>query len=443
MEVKKLFLSLWIIVLSHARSGFAQIHVIDTNGNLPTVSTQELYSCKFTLVESIPENLTFTSGQPLLMSTHSAHKHLLAKATSSIHLASFYWSMLSSDTEVSDYSAFEGEDIFSDLLEVVSNGTLEVKIVQNITSNNTERLAAAGADVRTIDFQRLLHAGVMHTKMWVVDKLHVYIGSANFDWRSYTQVKELGVLIENCPEIAADADNLFDIYWYFSSPARPSELGVSSTTFSTNMNMTNPQYIKYNKTEALVYLSSSPPMFCADGRSSDVDAVVNIIRAAKEFIYISVMDYIPLIVYSNPQTFWPVIDDELRKAAIDRKVAVYLMASKWAHTKRDMYAFLNSLKALRNATSLKVNIQVKLFTVPSYTQTQKSIPYSRVNHSKFMVTDNHAYIGTSNWSGDYFVNTGGVGFVLQDTGNGNIGLREQLIQIFQRDWNSTYARDIY
>lgn len=30
--------------------------------------------------------------------------------------------------------------------------------------------------------------GVLHSKFWVVDGRHVYVGSANMDWRSLTQV---------------------------------------------------------------------------------------------------------------------------------------------------------------------------------------------------------------------------------------------------------------
>ena len=41
----------------------------------------------------------------------------------------------------------------------------------------------------------------------------------------------------------------------------------------------------------------------------------------------------------------------------------------------------------------------KLFEVPAYTEAQKRIPYARVNHNKYMVTDNAAYIGeTSSFS---------------------------------------------
>lgn len=63
-----------------------------------------------------------------------------------------------------------------------------------------------------------------------------------------------------------------------------------------------------------------------------------------------------------------------------------------------------------------------------------------------MVTDKVAYIGTSNWSGDYFVNTAGVGLILEDpVSDRNETLRtirSDLAKVFDRDWNSKYARDL-
>ena len=44
------------------------------------------------------------------------------------------------------------------------------------------------AEVRTLDMTSLLGAGVLHTKFWIVDEQHFYVGSANMDWRSFTQV---------------------------------------------------------------------------------------------------------------------------------------------------------------------------------------------------------------------------------------------------------------
>ncbi|XP_059167441.1 5'-3' exonuclease PLD3-like [Physella acuta] len=418
----------------------SQIHHIGS-GEEPTNPP-----CIFTLVESIPENMTYSANDRRLMSTYDAHMRLLDRANSSIHLASFYWTLRGSDTEVHDYSSVQGEDIFQKLSDIVKGGEMDVNIVQNSTSNETDELAASGARVRTINFPKLLNAGVLHTKMWIVDDQHAYIGSANFDWRSYTQVKEIGILIENCPTLVKDAKNIFDIYWYLSNetiPTVPAQLPddlTPETTYQSPMPL-----VYYNETQGRVALSSSPPPFCPSGRLQDIDAIIHVIQAANKFIYISVMDYLPLVIYTRPEQFWPVIDNELRKAAYERHVSVYLMASKWPHTKVDMYAFLMSLYDLKRAKVHRIDIQVKLFTVPS-TPEQKQIPFARVNHNKFMVTENHAYIGTSNWSGDYFVNTGGVGFTLEEPDDGVLdgsNVREQLVDVFLRDWNSTYTEYVY
>lgn len=48
----------------------------------------------------------------------------------------------------------------------------------------------------------------------------------------------------------------------------------------------------------------------------------------------------------------------------------------------------------------------KRFIVPTNSNLDK-IPFARVNHNKYMVTDLAVYIGTSNWSGDYFIDTAG------------------------------------
>lgn len=119
---------------------------------------------------------------------------------------------------------------------------------------------------------------------------------------------------------------------------------------------------------------------------------------------------------------------------------------------------------------MKIYFFQKRFIVPS-TADQAKIPFGRVNHNKYMVTDRTAYIGTSNWSGDYFINTAGIGLVMQDdeevddhhdpddttssTMNNNdtstttegstrsrTTIRSDLAETFDRDWNSMYALDL-
>lgn len=71
---------------------------------------------------------------------------------------------------------------------------IHIRVAQNQPSKSspdkdTEELAAIGAAVvRNLDFTRLLGAGILHTKLWVVDNKHFFIGSANMDWRALTQV---------------------------------------------------------------------------------------------------------------------------------------------------------------------------------------------------------------------------------------------------------------
>lgn len=54
--------------------------------------------------------------------------------------------------------------------------------------------------------------------------------------------------------------------------------------------------------------------------------------------------------------------------------------------------------------------------------------------------------GTSNWSEDYFVNTGGVGIVLRNSKNNSTDtgnpVRDQVEEVFKRDWSSKYAHPL-
>ena len=47
--------------------------------------------------------------------------------------------------------------------------------------------------------------------------------------------------------------------------------------------------------------------------------------------------------------------------------------------------------------------------------------------------------GTSNWSGDYFIDTAGIGLVINGNSNSSTDIRQQLSDVFLRDWNSEYA----
>lgn len=75
------------------------------------------------------------------------------------------------------------------------------------------------------------------------------------DWRSLTQVKELGVLITNCSCLAKDVQKVFNVYWDMGKenaaipPSWPND-------YSTNINSTNPISVEFNGNSKInTYLS--------------------------------------------------------------------------------------------------------------------------------------------------------------------------------------------
>ncbi|XP_039260412.2 5'-3' exonuclease PLD3-like [Styela clava] len=414
----------------------------------PADSTKCFDICKLTLVETIPDNLTFPSGSPTHLDTYASWNSLIDEAVYGIDIGSSYWTLREEDV-VPDPSAWKGEKIFDRLLEVGKDGGISIRIAQNNNSdpnqmNDTTILANEGAAaVRTLDFDKLLGAGILHTKMWMADNMHFYVGSANLDWRSLTQVKELGIMVTDCACMGRDLQKVFSVYWKLGEdgatvPAEwPPEL-------ATDINLENPTSLEIGGLNETMYISVAPPQFLPEGRTSDLTALLDIIDKAQEFIYIALMDYFPVTLYQKNNVYWPIIDNRLRAAAFERGVKVRLMPSWWKYSKQTVKAFLRSLEdvspAMRNGT-----IEVKMFEVPAYTPAQENLPYSRVNHNKYMVTETTAFIGTSNWSGDYFLDTAGVSVIISQK-KGSVAsernIHVQLKAVFERDWNSPYARTI-
>lgn len=401
---------------------------------------QQSDSCRLVLVESIPQDLQMASSpaQPL----PQAWLQLLDAARESVHVASFYWSLTGSDIGVNDSSSRQGEALLQKLQQLPSrNVSLAVAISEpTMASNSTDLqvLAAHGAQVRHVNMRQLT-GGVLHSKFWVVDQQHLYVGSANMDWRSLTQVKELGVVIYNCSWLAQDLEKTFQTYWILGMPHAVVPRHWPGN-FSTHINRFHPLRENFSGLPTTAYFSASPPALCPRGRTRDLDALLSVMRTAQDFLYVSVMEYFPTTRFIHPTRYWPVLDSALREAAVTRGVQVRLLVSCWLNSDPRMFPFLRSLQALSDPLA-GISLDVKVFIVP--VGNHSNIPFSRVNHSKFMVTERAAYIGTSNWSEDYFSSTAGVGLVVSQASScchtSPMPIQEQLRQVFERDWGSPYA----
>lgn len=421
-------------LLDHAADKYAQNAALDTESCMD--------HCSISLVETIPIGMNYNNNTARHETIHDSWMDLIGMAQESIEIASLYWTMKKDDVIPSDNSAQNGEQVFQALLEAGRDRQIALKIAQNSPSHSspnmdTQILAKkANALVMDLNFARLLGAGVLHTKLWLIDRTHVYVGSANMDWRSLSHVKELGLVALNCSCLANDYAKIFDVYWKLGEDGK-----VPSTwpdSLSTKINIDNPMNFTYMENKYKIFIASSPPPFSPKGRSNDLDAILHCIAKAEKFIYISVMDYFPLTIYTAQIKYWPIIDNALRAAAIERKIEVRLLISWWKHSRPSESYFLKSLQDLTYSYP-NVKIEVKRFIVPTSPILDR-IPFARVNHNKYMVTDIAAYIGTSNWSGDYFIDTAGIGTVFESVGRQNRNnIRQQLENIFHRDWYSNYS----
>ncbi|TRY96268.1 hypothetical protein DNTS_001501 [Danionella cerebrum] len=375
------------------------------------------------LVESFPEAVHYGINISTSQNLFHVWKDLLSSAKKRIDVASFYWSL--TDEDIAVHSS--------------SDRPVCVRVVTSIptlasNSSDLDILEKHGVEVRRVNFGHLTR-GILHSKFWIIDDKHIYIGSANMDWRALTQVRELGAVIFNSSALASDLLKVFQSYWVMSKSGAafpepwPRE-------FETNINEQQPLNIQLDGEQSQVYLTASPPVFCPASRTRDLDAILSAISGAQEFIHISVMEFYPAFKFFGLRGFWPELEDALKQSAFNRNVSVCLLVSCGRESDPSVWPFLRSLDALHSPSN-KLNIDLKLFIIP--VGNQSHVPYTRVNHSKFMVTDKVAYVGTSNWSADYFNTTAGVGLVVSHDALRPNSFHQRLRDVFLRDWDSKFA----
>ncbi|XP_074604457.1 5'-3' exonuclease PLD3-like [Brevipalpus obovatus] len=411
-------------------------------------ATSDQDQCDAKLVETIPDGVTFE--QHLGIKTiHSAFLDMIHGSKKSIQIASFYWTLFCNDTQHSiPTSCKKGEEVMQALNDALNAG-VSVQIAFSGKTEDVDKnqdlqiLRQNGAQIVGVDFPRLIGAGILHTKFIITDNQTVFIGSANMDWRSLSEVKEMGIYIQNCPQIATDLEKIFQVYWILGQSG--SEIPTKWPDYlSTTYNMANPMKINLSGIQTKLYISNSPPELNPSGRTNDIDALTKVISSAESFVDIEVMDYSPMFLYSNI-SYWPKIDDILRSTVFKKYIDINFLGGHWRYSRKNMIIALRSLNKLRKIKG-GGSIEVKLMKIPA-TEAQAKVEFSRVNHCKFIVTDNTLFIGTSNWSPDYFVTTGGVSFIMtldssRSNKNGDVDLRTLLQQAHERDWHSQYSTAI-
>ncbi len=128
-------------------------------------------------------------------------------------------------------------------------------------------LEAVGVIVRRLDWKAATNlTGVLHTKFMTTDESSAYLGSANFDWRSLAQVKELGVVIRDCPSLTEDLQLVFEQYWYLAGANRTVPAAWPMAYWG-DYDRTRPMLMGVGKTKVAAYLAVSPASLCPPTRT--------------------------------------------------------------------------------------------------------------------------------------------------------------------------------
>jgi phosphatidylserine/phosphatidylglycerophosphate/cardiolipin synthase-like enzyme len=263
--------------------------------------------------------------------------------------------------------------------------------------------------------------GIQHSKFFLVDGREVFVGSQNFDWRSLTQVHEVGLRIKS-DRAAADFSRVFEADWAIAGGGDPKKL--FSKKARKAVTSASPEAALLNGSTVTYSLAFGPAGFIPKGFDAEIDEMLAIIKAAKKTLNGQVMTY---ALTEHGEKRWADLDTAFRHAAA-QGVKVQLVFADWGMGgKAD-----RDIKALAKTD----NISIKISSLP-----QKStgfIPFARVEHCKYLTADGEfSFVTTSNWGPGYFLTTRGAAVIINGAAGASV-----LEDIFSKTWNGPYVQPV-
>jgi phosphatidylserine/phosphatidylglycerophosphate/cardiolipin synthase-like enzyme len=295
---------------------------------------------------------------------------------------------------------------------------LDKKGVNLSDAATLDRLRAIpNLELRILDFSRLTGNGIIHAKYVIADGKRAFVGSQNFDWRSFTHIHETGLLIDDAT-IVAQVKAIFEEDW--GAQARLAQGRPVPALQQKSATATVPAQP--------AYLLASPAAYNPPGVADSETGLPALLAAAKQEVRVQLLDYAPLSYGPNgTRPYYAVIDNAVRAAA-NRGVKVKLMVSNW-NLEHVTLPYLKSLAVLPN-------VEIRVVTLPK--ASTGFIPFARVIHSKTMVIDNQvAWVGTSNWAGGYFDLSRNLEIVMR-----NEQMARRIAALQEQVWSSPYAQPL-
>ncbi|CAN0913273.1 Phospholipase D Z [Linum grandiflorum] len=471
--------------------------------------------CKAWIVQSIPTDMPDLPRVAGVLSSADVLRWLAGNSTETLDVIAQYWQLVASpedprsgdygysEADMARFGAGEGAAVYK-AIEEASDRNVSIRLLQHsgvypdFTKEPDELASRSPGNVKsaTLLFDDWWGSGIVHTKVWISDRRDVYIGSANNDWKSLTQVTELGIYLVNCPSIVKAVGVYFDNLWKLaflnsSIHARSvwdQEWQVNRTVpcwshfipRRARCKSPIPRYVEvphvtgypilsdphmfklriqatglnYSTLEPqLNYLSFSPPELLFGRHQTDEQGWVDTIKSVGSgmTVRINTMDWLGQSQYTKDKVYWSSLSSAISEVMFAKHATVKILVAYWAHNINNTDQYLKSLLYSNVlCSSSKFNkcsgkVEIRYYMVPGYNVTGPALSngsrtrnvypgFTRVNHGKYAVSDARAHISTSNLVWDYFYTTAGVSY-----GTYHPAIVSQLQAVFDADWDSPYT----
>ncbi len=346
------------------------------------------------LAESVP--LETTLGSREVAKAADVWLEMIRGAKSSIDIAEFY---------VSDQMGSHLHAVLEAIEQAASRGVHVRLLVDETFYAKYPEVPDAWKARPNMEVRRLdLRPGVLHAKYFVVDGRDAYVGSQNFDWRSLDHIFEIGARLHT-PNITSALEAVFRADW---NVAGGEPFHMDATTSKDEID------------GGYIVMGASPKKLVPEGMW-DLPRLLAWIHESTSTLRIEVLTY---KTKNRDGSDFHDLDDALRDAA-KRGVHVQLMVSTWGESDD---AFLSLAR--------EPNIEVRVLAIPAFSGGE--IPFARLAHAKYALFDGgRAWIGTSNWEGDYFLQSRNVSLFFE---HGEDHVSGNLARVFAQAWSSAYAR---
>ncbi|PWA76580.1 phospholipase D/Transphosphatidylase, Phospholipase D-like domain protein [Artemisia annua] len=402
--------------------------------------------CKAWLVQSIPTDMPDLELVRGVLDTADVFRWLAGNSTQNLDIMTQMWQLIArpNDSRSADYGyseenmqsfgSSEGLSVYKSI-EDAADRDINIRLLQHTgrypdNTDEPDGLASGRTNVESVTLllKNWFGSGFIHAKVWISDSRHVYVGSANNDWKDFTQVayaphnlvKEIGIYLVDCPTVAKQLEIYYNNLWTLGtlnysdyttniwdqqsqisrtvpcwSHFVPSKGRCRYITFTSLSGCSSHSRLSYplltdpstfqlsvetpglnypNSHPLLSYLSFGPPELLFGNLQTDEQAWVDTIRSVNfgETVRINTMDWLGQSKDSAQVVYWSSLASTVSQVVFSKQAKVKLLVSYMPDFNINTDQYLKSLLDSNKLCSSSPDnhclgeVEIKYYMIPGY-----------------------------------------------------------------------------